>query len=94
MTNWIEWEGEKWYDHTPSGPCPCPSSMEVDAFYRVGSRPSTDNFFKSQGEFISGHAGGIDWSCVVRWRPDPDKYECRFKSNKLVAYRLKEAQHD
>ena len=89
MTDWIEWKGEEWYDHKPGAPCPCPSDMDVDAFYRVGSSPTT-RFFSSRGECVSGRAGGHDWSCVVRWRPNPDAYEYKFEGNKLVAYRRKE----
>jgi hypothetical protein len=89
VSDWIEWKGEEWYNHAPGDLCPCPADMEVDVFYRVGSSPR-NRFFTSWGERVFGHAGGIDWSCVVRWRPDPDEYECRFERNKLVAYRRKE----
>ena len=90
MSDRIEYKGNDWRKHRNGGPCPCPMEMEVDVFYRVGSHPGGGRW-SSRGESKSGRAGGHDWSCVTVWRPDPDKYECRFQGDRLVAYRRKEA---
>ena len=87
--DWIEYTGNKWYKHEGEV-CPCPMDMEVDVFYLVGSKPSfLPSGWVSHGEHKFGKAGGHEWKCVARWRPNPDKYECKFNGDQLVAYRLR-----
>ena len=75
---WIEFP--KWYRHD-CGPAPCPPEIwvEVPGQYAQVRRE---------------HAATVQWYGVQYWRPADDRYEFKFDGDRLVAYRLKEAQHD
>ena len=79
MSNdWIEFP--KWYRHD-GGPAPCPPEIWVEV-------PGNLAIVRRE------HAATIQWYGVQYWRPADDRYEFKFDGDRLVAYRLKEAQHD